>query len=136
MVSSRHLHHCILGSIPGLGTYVPQAGKKKNSLEYFKIVVPFLLSGSMRDFFSPVFTIGTCWVELRKVPGPSDDWVPLEFFFFCLFAFSRSALAAYGGFQARGPIGAVAASLCQNHSNARSEPCLQPTPQLTAMPDP
>ena len=38
-------------------------------------------------------------------------------FFFCLFAFSWAAPAAYGGSQARGPIGAVAASLRQSHSN-------------------
>ena len=43
---------------------------------------------------------------------------------------------AYGGSQARGPIRAVAAGLCQSYSNARLEPCLQPTPQLTAMWDP
>ena len=42
---------------------------------------------------------------------------------------------AYGGSQARGPIRAVAAGLCQNHSNARSELSLQPIPELTAMPD-
>ena len=35
-----------------------------------------------------------------------------------------------------GLIGAVAASLHQSNSNARSEPCLGPTPQLTATPDP
>ena len=33
------------------------------------------------------------------------------FFFFCLFAFSRAAPAAYGGSQARGLIGVVAAGL-------------------------
>ena len=43
---------------------------------------------------------------------------------------------AYGGFQARGQIGAVAASLHHRHSNAGSEPHLQPTPQDMAMPDP
>ena len=43
------------------------------------------------------------------------------FFFFCLFAFSRATPAAYGGSQARGLIGAVAAGLCHSHSNARSE---------------
>ena len=47
--------------------------------------------------------------------------------FFCLFAFSRAALLAYGGSQARGPIGAVVTG---------SEPCLQPMPQLTATLDP
>ena len=51
-------------------------------------------------------------------------------------AISWAAPAAYGGSQARGLIGAVAASLCQSHSNAGSEPRLQPTPQLTATPDP
>ena len=54
----------------------------------------------------------------------------------CLFAFSRAAPMAYGGSQARGLIRAVAASLRQSHSNAGSEPRLQPTPQLTATPDP
>ena len=64
----------------------------------------------------------------------------MEFFFVvvvvCLFAFSWAALAAYRGSQARGLIGAIATGLHQSHSNAGSEPHLQPTPQLTATPDP
>jgi len=48
----------------------------------------------------------------------------------------RAAPTAHGGFLARGLIGAVAASLCQSHSNARSELRLQLTPQLTATLDP
>ena len=51
-------------------------------------------------------------------------------FVFC--PFFRASPTADGGSQARGLIGAVAASPRQSHSNARSEPCLQPTPQLTA----
>ena len=51
----------------------------------------------------------------------------------CFFLF-RAAPLAYGGFQAMGPIGAVAAGLRHSHSNAGSEPHLQP--QLTAMSDP
>jgi len=43
---------------------------------------------------------------------------------------------AHVGSQARGPIGTVDASLCHSHSNAGSEPHLQPTPQLTATLDP
>ena len=43
---------------------------------------------------------------------------------------------AYGGSQARGLIGAVAAGLRKSHSNLGSEPYLQPTPQLTATLDP
>ena len=41
---------------------------------------------------------------------------------------------AYGGSQARGRIGAIAAGLHQSLSNVGSKPCLQPTPQLTARP--
>ena len=40
---------------------------------------------------------------------------------FCLFAISRAILLAYGGSQARGPIGAVAAGLRQSHSNTGSK---------------
>ena len=57
------------------------------------------------------------------------------FFFVVVVAISWAAPAAYGGSQARGPIGAVATGLRQRHSNAGSEPRLQPTPQLTATPD-
>ena len=39
---------------------------------------------------------------------------------------------AYRGSQARGLIRPVAAGLCHSHSNARSKPCLLPTPQLMA----
>ena len=45
----------------------------------------------------------------------------IESFFFFLF---RATPAAYGGFQARGPIIAVATCLCYSHSNTRSEPHL------------
>ena len=53
----------------------------------------------------------------------------------CVCSF-RAAPKACGGFQARDLIGAVAAGLHHSHSNARSEPSLPPTPQLTATPDP
>ena len=70
-----------------------------------------------------------------KPPGNSlcNLFIFFFFFFFCLF---RATLMAYGGSQARGLIGAVAASLCQSHSNAGSELRLWPTPKLTATPDP
>ena len=57
----------------------------------------------------------------------------LLFFVFCLF---MATPMEYGSSQARGLIGAVAAGLRQRHSNSRSEPRLQPTPQLIATPDP
>ena len=43
-------------------------------------------------------------------------------FYFLSFCLSRAAPVAYGGSQARGAIGAVAASLHHSHSNAGSEP--------------
>ena len=61
----------------------------------------------------------------------------LIFFFFCLFAISWIAPAAYGGSLARGCIGAIATSLRQSHSNARSEPCASaPYTVAHATPDP
>ena len=57
------------------------------------------------------------------------------YLFIYLYLFFRAAPEAYGGSQARGLIRAVATSLRQSHSNAGSEPRLQPTPQLTATPD-
>ena len=56
-----------------------------------------------------------------------------DVFIFLLF---RATPMVYGGSQARGPIGATAASLYLSSSNVRSELCLQPTPQLMAMTDP
>ena len=59
------------------------------------------------------------------------------FLWFGLVAISWAApTVAYGGSQARGLIGAVAASLHHSLSYKGSEPRLRPTPQLTAMPDP
>ena len=40
--------------------------------------------------------------------------------------------AVFGGSQARGQIIAAAAGLYHSHSNARSEPNMQPAPQLVA----
>ena len=65
----------------------------------------------------------------------------LNIFFFLggglvFFAFPRAAPVAYEGSQAKGPIGAVATGLRQSHSNAGSEPRLQPTPQLMVTLDP
>ena len=59
--------------------------------------------------------------------------ITIFFFFFGLF---RAAPTAHRGSQARGQIRAIAAGLYHSHSNARSEPCLRPTPQLKAIPDP
>ena len=60
----------------------------------------------------------------------------LFFSFFFFFAISWAAPVAYGVPQARGLIEDTAASLHHSHCNAGPKPCLQPTPQLTATPDP
>ena len=52
------------------------------------------------------------------------------FFFFAVWV----APVAYGSSQARGLIGATATGLRHSHSNTRSEPRLQPIPQLMATP--
>ena len=60
-------------------------------------------------------------------------------FFFPFFNFFfnfRASPVAYGGSQARGRIEALSASLHHSHRNVGSKPCLWPTPQLKAMPDP
>ena len=51
----------------------------------------------------------------------------------CLF---RAEPTAYEGFQARGRIEAVAASLHHSHSNSGSKLHMRPTPQLKATLDP
>ena len=54
-----------------------------------------------------------------------DDWSGGDHgFFFGLFFFFWAAPMAYGGSQARGPNGVVAAGLHQTHSSTGSEPCL------------
>ena len=59
----------------------------------------------------------------------------LFFFFFLSFCLFRATPTAYGGSQARGQMGAIAAGLHYSHSNARSKPRSPPTPQLTATTD-
>ena len=66
-------------------------------------------------------------------PNKAHQGTPM--FFVCLFVLPFFT-ATYGGSEARGRIGAVAAGLRQSHSNTRTEPHLRPTPQLTATPDP
>ena len=60
----------------------------------------------------------------------------IDFVFFLFSLLFRATPTAYGGSQARGQIGAIAAGLHHSHSNVGSEPHRRPTPQLTAMPDP
>ena len=76
------------------------------------------------------------WISLHATFMSPFHTPFLFIFIFVFFAFFRAAPVAYGAFQARGLIGAVATGLRQYHSNAGSEQGLQPTPQLSATPDP
>ena len=58
-----------------------------------------------------------------------------DFFFFFVFLLFLGPLPR-GIWRFPGQGSNQSCSLCQSHSNAGSEPCLQPTPQLTATPDP
>ena len=70
-------------------------------------------------------------------PLPSSPWQPLFYFVFCLFAcFLGLHLQHMEVSRLGGQIWAAAASPRHSHSNARPKPCLQPTPQLRATPDP
>ena len=67
--------------------------------------------------------------EARIVLMKTNDWGHFKINF-------MATSMAYGRSQARGRVRAAAASQHHSHSNAGSEPCLWPTPQLMAVPDP
>ena len=69
----------------------------------------------------------------KKSLGGGTIYLLFIYLFILLF---RDTPEAYVDSQARGRIGATTASLQHSHSNMRAESCLQPTPQLMAMPDP
>ena len=94
-------------------------------------------------FFKWIVGIQSLWVCLSTklaMGGGGSKGGGVIFLFFLIFfvflLFSRATPTAYGGSQARSRIGAVATGLHQSHSNAGSELCLRPTPQLTAPPNP
>ena len=83
--------------------------------------------------FTEVEKIRRSTLESWQVIQEDNQSFHYLFIYFCPF---RATLAAYGGSQARGQIGAIATHLYHSHSNPRSQPHLQPTSQLTAIPDP
>ena len=87
-------------------------------------------------FFFRFFSITGYYKILNSFIQDTEYFYFYLFIYFCLFRLFRAVPAAHGDSQARGLIGAVATGLCQSHSNMGSEPPLQPTPQLMALPDP
>ena len=147
MIFSRFLsllfYHCCLRSYRYDLHTVPE-GNLFPFIIYIYIIIhkghhfyPALLT-SLWVKFRPNFTKSSAFLLLTHFSFLFFLLFLFFFFFlsFCLFAFSRATPVAYGGSQARGLIGAVATSLRQSHSNARSKPRLRPTALLTATPDP
>ena len=109
----------------------------------------------VRPYCVSIQNVIVCIYQLQTpCPSPSSStpsnhesilyvWVC---FFFLIFIYSfiylfiywlfRATATAYGGSQARGQVGAVAAGLHHSHSHTGSKLCLPSTPQLTATPDP
>ena len=74
-------------------------------------------------------------IPLLPVPLATKSVLQVHEFICFFFFFLRASSVAYGGSQARGQMRAVVAGLSHSHSNARSELCLWPAPQLTATAD-
>ena len=72
--------------------------------------------------------------SLADTSFTSQNFKNITLFF--VWFFFRATPMAYGHSQTRGQIRAVVAGLSHSHSNAGSELCLWPTPQIMAMPDP
>ena len=86
----------------------------------------------------PVYSTATTTQDPSYIGRDGVDtgiFIFIYLFIFVFLPFLGPLPTAYGGSQAGGRIGAVAASQRQSHSNAGSEPHLRPTPQLTATPD-
>ena len=86
----------------------------------------FCFTRSIWKFLGQRWNLWQCWTF-----NMLHHFFP--FFFFLLF---RVTPLAYGSSQARGRIIATAAGLHHSHSNSEPKPCLRPTPQLKATPDP
>ena len=75
----------------------------------------------------PASGLSKKWFATNAAYSQKKTIYSILFFIFLLLLF-RTAPEAYGGSQARGQIGAVAASLRHSHNNAGSKPHLWPTP--------
>ena len=68
------------------------------------------------------------WIQGRELLWPFFQNLEYQYDLFIYFAF-RATPSTYGSSLARSRNGAAAASLHHSHNNARSEPCLRPSPQ-------
>ena len=109
-------HGCGMGLIPVLGTLRRIKKKKKKKKENERLTSLFMRA-VQRCLRSWAFSV--CPMVFHG--GITDDAIFFFFFnFFVFLPFLRPLPEAYGGSQAGGRIGAVAADLPQSHSNTRS----------------
>ena len=136
---TRHCHSCSSGYSCGEGSICDLrtqaccgcSQKKKKKAHYFKkkVLGKMLATKASEYTFTLTYTVNHVFRSFKSNDYSSKHISTFFFFFvFCLF---RAEPTAYEGSQARSQIGAAATGLHHSHSNTRSEPCLQPTAQLT-----
>ena len=91
----------------------------------FSLDVPCCLYifGLLLTYFCPE-AARLCWPLFLSAFINYLLWTLCTFYLFYFCPSFRAAPVAYGGSQARGPIGAIAAGLHHRHSNVGSELCL------------
>ena len=131
------------GSLAHLGTNPasrgPQGARGEGGCHSLTFPLPYLSSspligGNPRAFLNKHPTHEGTSESASLETQHAKPHFSKEHYYLC-FLF-KAAPVSYGSFQARGPIRAAAADLHHSHSNARSEPYLQSTLQLTETPDP
>ena len=100
------IHHLVYSSVVRWLSYLHILATLSNAAMNFGVHIYFQISVFVFFGYIP-----------RNVISRFNGSSVFNFFF-------RVAPVSYGGSQARGPIGAVAAGLHHSHSNARSEPSL------------
>ena len=136
---STELHSLCISTPPPLATWnqnlksyvlwsflLCQAFPNSQTSPFIKLLLSVLVPSSLpQTYLDPV----------TSYPDYSHSFLFLFIFFLFVFCPFRAAPMAYGSSQARGWIGAAAASLHHSHSNTRLKPRLSPATQLTAPPD-
>ena len=133
------LHFCCSTSLPvfGIVSFLDFGYSKSCVVEFhcFNLHCPndVWYGASFHMFIYPVLIF---FGEVFSIFCPFSNWV-VHILFIFFFLFSGLYLeVVYVSSQARGRLGAAAASLCHSHRNAASEMHLWPTQQLEAIPDP
>ena len=100
---------------------------------YKRVMIMWIITFSK---IFPGFELTCVYFKFESPCNAILAWFMLHLLTYLLNLFSRfrAIPMSYGSSQARGQIRDAISRLRHSHSNARSQPCLQPTPQLMAMP--